>query len=270
MNSGIVEQESSRCESEKCNEVKYIINRETHINKKIVDLCCKVENILKNLDTSCSENDELAHNNCCDYFLYWLYGEIIKGEYDAFSIHWLYDRIQTLFEENNSCSNKTVKCNENFMRIFDMEKLKNKKTLFDFLSYSDSIYDILTSGNSEYKKEYCQYIDFIFYLYSKIHKVYHSKTIKAYDNEINGFLNKLKSYDYTILNNKCIDSSEISILRHLNALIHTLNVEQTEYPKKISEPFQHGNFINVSNDIPKILKNVHYFLSLKLSLKYLI
>ncbi|KMZ83503.1 hypothetical protein PVBG_00585 [Plasmodium vivax Brazil I] len=236
--------ESSSRNSEICKKVKNILNPETQFNNKIVDLCCKVENILKNLDTSCLENDEHAHKNCCDYFLYWLYGEIIKGEYNFFSIHWLYEKIQTLLKENNSSINRKIKCNENFMRIFDMEKLTNKKILFDFLSYYDSIYHILRTGKGKNKKEYCQYINFIFYLYSKIHKGYHSKTIEAYDNEINGFQKKLKSYDYTILKSKCLDRFQKSILKHLNAFIHTLNVQQTEYYKQISEPFNYGNFIN--------------------------
>ncbi|GAB69489.1 hypothetical protein PCYB_002380 [Plasmodium cynomolgi strain B] len=226
------EQKSLTCESEKCSKVKYVLNPDTQFNKKIVDLCCRVENILKNLDTSCSEDDELDHNNCCDYLLYWLYGEIIKGEYNSFSIHWLYDKIQTLLEENNSNSNKKAKCNENFMRIFDMEKLNNKKILFDFLSYYDSIYEILRTGIGENKKEYCQYIDFIFYIYSNIHKEYQSIKIKAYDNEINGFQKKLQDYDYTILKSKCFDSSQNTILKHINALTQTLNVEQKEYSKK--------------------------------------
>ncbi|SCA83452.1 VIR protein [Plasmodium vivax] len=232
------------CKSNKCEKVENPKNPETQFNKEIVNLCCKVENILKILDTSCLENDEFANKNCCDYLLYWLYGEIIKGKYNAFSIHWLYDKIQTLLEENNSSSDRKVKCNESFMRIFDMEKLTNKKILFDFLSYYDSVYSILTTGESKNKKEYCQYLDFIFYIYSKIHEGYHSKTIKAYDNEINGFQEKLKSNHYNILKSKCLDLSQKSILKHLNAFIHTLNVQQTEYSKLISEPFNYGNFIN--------------------------
>ncbi|VUZ99858.1 PIR protein [Plasmodium vivax] len=247
------------CKSNKCEKVENPKNPETQFNKEIVNLCCKVENILKILDTSCLENDEFANKNCCDYLLYWLYGEIIKGKYNAFSIHWLYDKIQTLLEENNSSSDRKVKCNESFMRIFDMEKLTNKKILFDFLSYYDSVYSILTTGESKNKKEYCQYLDFIFYIYSKIHEGYHSKTIKAYDNEINGFQEKLKSNHYNILKSKCLDLSQKSILKHLNAFIHTLNVQQTEYSKLISEPFNYGNFINVSNDIPKIRKNYDIF-----------
>ncbi|GAB69439.1 CYIR protein [Plasmodium cynomolgi strain B] len=90
----------------------------------IVKLCSKIESILKKLKSICSNNNGLSDNKCCDYLIYGIYGELMKGNYTPYSVHWLYGKIQVLLESDEYGTKTNLKCNSNFKRVFDVENLK--------------------------------------------------------------------------------------------------------------------------------------------------
>ncbi|KNA00965.1 variable surface protein Vir12 [Plasmodium vivax North Korean] len=228
--------------SEICKKENNDHNDKFKFDDDIVTLCIKVESILKNFNSICSTKNGFSDNTCCDYLIYWIYGELIKKNYTPYNVHWLYRKIQELLEKNQYDTNTNPMCNRNFKRVFGIENLKYKKYLHDFLEYFDSIKSILKSETSV--KEYCDYMYYILQLYNNIKEACYSRIPEACPDEIKKFHNKIKSLDLSLVKNNCSRVWQEFTLSNWNAILDQLNKEQIMHVERIKGPFKYRKQIN--------------------------
>ncbi|SCO71493.1 VIR protein [Plasmodium vivax] len=210
---------------------------------KIVELCSKVESILKKFNSLCSTKNGPSGNNCCDYLIYWIYGELIEGKYTPYSVHWLYRKIQELLEKYQRDTNTNPKCNEYFTRVFSIENLKNKKYLHDFLVYFNYIKGILES-ETPHKKDYCDYIYYILQLYNNIKESCYSRIPEACPDEIKLFQDKIRGNELSLVKNKCYHIFQEFKLSNWDAILDQLQKEQTMHVERVKKPFKYSKLIN--------------------------
>ncbi|SBS90935.1 PIR Superfamily Protein [Plasmodium ovale curtisi] len=130
----------------------------------ICNLFRRVENILEKWDDFVSKYDNLDPKDACDYLNYWIYGKIgnLDGSpCDIDNFYFLWHK-HSIYESKNKNKNKCF--NEKYYG-FNTEELRNKKKVFDFLVYYESIKNKLKEAKNECKKDYCSYIKHIFELY---------------------------------------------------------------------------------------------------------
>ncbi|SBT56078.1 PIR Superfamily Protein [Plasmodium ovale wallikeri] len=144
-----------------CNFLKDNFMKE---KKGICELFGRVENILGKWDDFVSKYDNLDPKDACDYLNYWIYGKI--GNFngspcDIDNFYFLWHK-HSIHESRNTNKNK---CYNDKYYGFNTEELRNKKKVFDFLVYYESIKNKLKEPKNESKKDYCSYIKHIFELY---------------------------------------------------------------------------------------------------------
>ncbi|KMZ89322.1 hypothetical protein PVBG_03672, partial [Plasmodium vivax Brazil I] len=168
-------------------------------------LCCSLEKIIEQWKSKCTvkENEKCT---CCDYLLYWLYSKIIESNLHFRSIIWTYDKFEPLLKS----SVFKVDSESEKKKIYDINVLKKKRVLFDFLLHYDIIKDKLNHINKGNEEKFCNYIYYIFELYKEIE----NKASEAlYKKEVNEFKEKFNSGNNNELNfinekcpGKCLDS----------------------------------------------------------------
>ncbi|CAG9476330.1 unnamed protein product [Plasmodium vivax] len=179
--------------SEKCNDCP---TRDPSIQK----ICCNLVKIKEKWETYFS-GYTLSHINCNDYFIYWLYGKIIDNKCNKKEINFLYSKLKSIDE----CSFRGNTCVRKYLYIEDINVLKNKKELYDFTQYYSTIKSVLDRNTTSNKDTYCEYINYIFHLYERIHKDYKALYSGYYDNDIELFKSIFKNVtkEVNYLNNKC-------------------------------------------------------------------
>ncbi|KMZ81783.1 variable surface protein Vir12 [Plasmodium vivax India VII] len=212
-------------------------------DNEIVTLCIKVESILNNLNSICSTNNGHSGNKCCDYLIYWIYGELIKGNYTPYSVHWLYRKLQELLKRNQYGNNTSLKCNGNFKRVFGIENLDKRKHFHELLEYFDAIKGILKS-EKHVKKDYCYYIYYIMQLYKNMKEACYSRIPGACPDEIKLFHHKIKGDDLNDVKDKCPYFSQKFSLSNMNAILDQLKKEQIMDVEIVEEPFKYRKLIN--------------------------
>ncbi|SCO67917.1 VIR protein [Plasmodium vivax] len=222
-----------------------------------VQLFNHTENIINNFDNLCKRHD--GHNNCCDYFIYWLYRKIIKSNYDAYNIHWLLNNVKVLMEKYNNINEKKCKLNKNFFTILDINLLKNKTALYYFLEYYDEIKKAWNLGHIN-KNLYCQYIKQIFGLYQKIQQEYRSKLIQAYIPEIPKFRMKFDTNEITFLKWSCNDDPKNPIFNIENIMENSINEEDAKVNAQATDEVKENDaIVNVSESAYGIFYNLNKY-----------
>ncbi|VUZ98520.1 PIR protein [Plasmodium vivax] len=151
-------------------------------NPFIQKICCNLAQIAKNWEQNCSAFN-LSSINCNDYFIYWLYGKIKESKSNNKEINCLYRKLKSSWK----CKPLDNTCVKKYSHIEDINVLKNKKELYDFTEYYSAIKSVLTRKNTSNKNTYCEYINYIFHLYEKIHKGYYAFYSGYYDKDIKHF-----------------------------------------------------------------------------------
>ncbi|KNA02004.1 hypothetical protein PVNG_04427 [Plasmodium vivax North Korean] len=111
----------------------------------------------------------------------------------------IYNRLETLMK--SICTGKDKKCSVD--RVYDINALKKKKALLNFLLNYDRIKSKLQETSNVKKRKYCNYVYYIFELYKEIES---SGTQIIYDNEKKLFQKKFKTDDkkeLSFLNTEC-------------------------------------------------------------------
>ncbi|CAI7718019.1 PIR protein [Plasmodium vivax] len=166
-------------------------------DSEIMKLCFSLDNIIKKWNSFCLESD-IKYCTCCDYLSYWLYDKIIERDFHIHNIIWIYDKFESLLRDSDTKKEETIKIN----KIYDINSLKKKRLLLNFLLHYDKIKNKLQETSNEIKIKYCNYIYCIFELYKEIETTQSG----LYDKEKELFkkiFNRDKNDELDSLNKKC-------------------------------------------------------------------
>ncbi|GAB69416.1 hypothetical protein PCYB_001640 [Plasmodium cynomolgi strain B] len=244
------------------------------MNLDTLQLCRNIEDILSSFSILCPSY-EASDNKCCEYLLYWLYGQVSNEKYDSFNIHWLYYKFHKLLEKKNLHRRKRIKCSANFLRIQNNKLLKNKKALYDFLDHYDIIKEELQANDTimANKIPYCKYIGYIFHLFENMLMDHNSQSIQAYRHEMKNFKHKIIDKELDFIKTSCDTDSQISMFSIDTKTLHTLINEQLKNFKITDVSFRNKNLVNVreTNGQTSILSFIikkYIFLSIYLNALY--
>ncbi|SBS94455.1 PIR Superfamily Protein [Plasmodium ovale curtisi] len=215
---------------------------------------CKIaESIKKIWDGKFSElNTSDKNNKYCNYLFYWMYDKIIECNSDIFCTSWLYSKFEKSWEnisccEENVCegegdnkelcekkkSNGRKMCNNNFVKVFNADKIKNKNKLHQFLECYNNIKNILEGIDNDKKKSFCNYIQDMFHLYSKMNYEDKKSEFKKYSKELLLFYNTFKNDDQlSELKRKCsnLNLPKIENIESSNLLSSSQNSDEIFRP----------------------------------------
>ncbi|KMZ91969.1 hypothetical protein PVMG_06087 [Plasmodium vivax Mauritania I] len=151
----------------------------------------------------------------------------IKGcNSNNFCISWFYGLLNKFLYESECCKKEEPKdnnkhiCEDRFIKTFNLDVLKNKRDLYDFLEYHDHTEDIFSRIYKQNNVEYCEYIRYILKLYHKLEEEYKETGLShIYERELKLFRNKFsKNQALSSIKSKCnIDDSIIESIRSFNA-----------------------------------------------------
>ncbi|SCO65764.1 Plasmodium vivax Vir protein, putative [Plasmodium vivax] len=159
---------------------------------KIRELLCKLENIIDVWDTISEilRHGGIINTKFCDFLIYWLYDKLKDINFSVVDVNNLYTKFR---KKLNSDATKG-KCfnfiNEEYYRkyvkAYDKNVIKNKKELYEFLDYYNLIKSKLNSGTKN-RDQYCNYIKYIFGVYTEMYNQCNSKGLKIYYKELTLF-----------------------------------------------------------------------------------
>ncbi|SCO66704.1 Plasmodium vivax Vir protein, putative [Plasmodium vivax] len=215
------------------------------MNSDTLQLCYNMEDIFSNFSVLCPSYEDEG-SKCCEYLLYWLYGQVNKGEYDLFNIHWLYYKFHMLLKKRTLHPHKKIKCSANFLRILSRKLLKHKKALYDFLDHYDIIKEELEANDTteDNKIQYCKYIGYIFHLFENMLMDRNSQSIQAYRHEMKNFKDEIIDKELSFIKNSCGADSQESIFGIDEKALHTLINEQLKDVKKTDVSFRNKHLVN--------------------------
>ncbi|SBT02376.1 PIR Superfamily Protein, partial [Plasmodium ovale curtisi] len=178
------------------------------LNDKLMikkDYICKlfgrVENIFKKWDDIIKVYNKLDPKESCSYLNYWIYGKLggvdsTPCDIDNFYFMW-YD-----YYIDISRNNTKNKCYIDKYYGFNTDELRNKKKMFDFLVYYNSMKDKFKETKNDSKKDYCPYIKGIFELYKLMER---ENDTNSYTEELKLFRNKFSNAELNYLEEICPD-----------------------------------------------------------------
>ncbi|KMZ82988.1 hypothetical protein PVIIG_05283 [Plasmodium vivax India VII] len=216
---------------------------------------------MKNWGTILKENS-FDHNTSCINVIYWLYGKIKDIKLDVTELHAIYSKFQNFLKENCYKGKSDKEIYNKYIKSYDMEVLKNKKLVYDFLEYYISIINMLLKNKSKNNKEYCSYIKYIFNLYTYMKQ---NNTTQVYCEEIRKFIAKFKGVDeLNFLKSECSSESlNINFEYNVNDNCELQTgdsikvLQNASYPKDIEDYIENFNIsekkevINMGDDIWK-------------------
>ncbi|KNA02003.1 hypothetical protein PVNG_04426, partial [Plasmodium vivax North Korean] len=185
--------------NEKCNSCEDVKE-----DPEYMKLCCSLEKIIEQWKSKCTvkENEKCT---CCDHLLYWLYSKIIESNLHFRGIVRIYNKFESLLK------NSVFKVDSEFgkKKIYDINVLKKKRVLFDFLLHYDIIKDKLNHINKENEEKFCNYIYYIFELYKEIEKTendLYEKEKELFKEKFNSGNNKELNFINEKCPGKCLDT----------------------------------------------------------------
>ncbi|KMZ82832.1 hypothetical protein PVIIG_03647 [Plasmodium vivax India VII] len=97
----------------------------------------------------------------------------------------LYRDLLSLWRNSSCCEkNSDNRCIKNVIIEFDKELLKNKKELYDFSEYYNSVKNVWGTTKCQNAENLCKYINYVIKLYKKIRQRRHLKYNEKYINEM--------------------------------------------------------------------------------------
>ncbi|KMZ88460.1 hypothetical protein PVBG_05418 [Plasmodium vivax Brazil I] len=155
---------------------------------KIKGNCQNVNQIIQKWK-SLFETFQRTENNTsekCHYLVLWAYDRIKQCSSKAFCTSWFYSLLEEFWKDKKFCHDvtQTNEFKKKYKKTFNLEILKNKRELYDFLEYFNNISSILKDNKSDKKQKYCKYVSDIFQLYKEIIK---KSCSGNYDYEIEKF-----------------------------------------------------------------------------------
>ncbi|SCO73366.1 VIR protein [Plasmodium vivax] len=187
-----------------------------------------------------------------NFLLYWFYSKMIENKLDVFSIDWIYRKLQLSFSSNNNIPDYREFDNK---RAFNINVLRNKKYLYDFVESSENIKKAFVDGTSENKRKYCNYIKEIFKLYKQLKEANRLKLSTPYSGELEAFESKINKEFLEYLEEKCPDNC-LKFVFDTNyiTLCQPTNYDPNHGVVHTPGLFSNINFLNVSGINNKIQK----------------
>ncbi|SBS94776.1 PIR Superfamily Protein [Plasmodium ovale curtisi] len=148
------------------------------------------------------DNPNLRDRIFCDHIIHWLYGKVKDGNFDVTELYKFYKKLEILLKNKCLSENEGKKSYKIFVKTHDMQILKYKKELYDFLEYYNNIKNVLNKVKILNKDMYKTYIENMFDLYIKM-EINNYK--EMYDKEIEHFKEKFKDVksELTFLEKEC-------------------------------------------------------------------
>ncbi|KMZ94928.1 hypothetical protein PVMG_06044 [Plasmodium vivax Mauritania I] len=149
----------------------------------------------------------------CYYLILWVYDRIKGCDKNNYCISWYYGLLEKFWDESKCCDKDKSSgkekvegdskgkdsdecnqpCKDKFIKTFNLDVLKKKRELYDFLEYYDHIKNKSSQIFKQNKKEYCDYINYIFTLYHKLEEEVGQRGLPLiYEKELNIFRKKFK------------------------------------------------------------------------------
>ncbi|SBT73481.1 Plasmodium vivax Vir protein, putative [Plasmodium ovale] len=205
-------------------------------DKTTISVCRKLEKILNEWEGVMvfANSVSVDEKTTCDYLIYWLYDKVKNSSCDDSDIYLVYSKLSDLME--SICfKEKKDTYDRKFIKLYDRNVLKNKKELHDFLEYYNFIRPKLDNENLE-KTVYCNYIEYIFGVYNKMHKDYNLKCTGLYE-EITPFKQKFNnsSKELNYVKEKCQNISEKLVSEVKNEIICLSQEQENEKERKRKE-----------------------------------
>ncbi|EDL43210.1 hypothetical protein, conserved [Plasmodium vivax] len=225
---------------DKLNSVSNTYNISTSCTKlnsnNVIQPCRVLEETLKKWTedgTLINHETVIDDNTYCTYMVYWLYGKIIDNKFNNSDIYWLYSNVLKLLKSKCPKDRKS-----NIKKLYNINILKNKKELYDFLEFYDTIEGIVKQKEYAHIKDYCEYIKYIFNLFNNIHQDYNSIQSGYYDEEIKKFEEKFKNVEdkLSILSKSCSGDYLYSVFNKVNKTFQHLEQEKPKTNDKITFP----------------------------------
>ncbi|KMZ82826.1 hypothetical protein PVIIG_03641 [Plasmodium vivax India VII] len=230
--------------NEKCNSCEDVKE-----DPEYMKLCCSLEKIIEQWKSKCTvkENEKCT---CCDHLLYWLYSKIIESNLHFRGIVRIYNKFESLLK------NSVFKVDSEFgkKKIYDINVLKKKRVLFDFLLHYDIIKDKLNHINKENEEKFCNYIYYIFELYKEIEKTendLYEKEKELFKEKFNSGNNK----ELNFINEKCPGKCLDTVFKTESKQICNLK-EHKEVDSYIPMLSMITETFNISNKINDLKKDV--------------
>ncbi|KMZ96101.1 hypothetical protein PVNG_06496 [Plasmodium vivax North Korean] len=181
----------------------------------------------------------------CYYLVLWIYDRIKGCDSNNYCISWYYGLLANFWDESKCCNRdkesviksdresdkesdvesdiesdkEKVKsdskskgsdqykqpCKDKFIKTFNLDVLKKKRELYDFLEYYDHITDTSSQIFKRNKEEYCDYINYIFKLYHKLEEEVGQRGLPPiYERELNLIRNKFsEDNELSLIKSKC-------------------------------------------------------------------
>ncbi|SBT01344.1 PIR Superfamily Protein [Plasmodium ovale curtisi] len=224
-----------------------------------------VENIFKKWDDLTRTYEKLSVKETCDYLNYWLYGEL--GHLDATTcdienFYFLWYKY-SIDESRNIYKNKCY--NEKYYG-FNTEELRNKKKVFDFLVYYDTIKSKWKELKNDRKKEYCHYIKEIFELYKLMELKNDSR---SYTEELKFFRNKFSSNtELHFLEENCSDMCLGFVFNNKHKTLCPFEENSAELVKAKLKKCEHLESSKVPGNVNKNNEDVYNFSGLPTATVY--
>ncbi|SBT74307.1 PIR protein [Plasmodium ovale] len=216
-----------------------LCNDGKQIDPSILPVCSKVEKNIQDWNDvlEFAKSLHVNENECCSYFIYWLYNELKDSKSNYLGINLVYSKMSN-FLEKNCLKIREKEHDVKFVKVYDKDVIKNKKELYEFLEYYKYLRLNLENEDS-YKEQYCKYVKYIFDLYNEMDQDYNSKCSGFYG-EMTSFKKKFQNGDgeLNFLKSKCPKISKNIILQERSEIpcpseeipkrkVNTTSVEST-------------------------------------------
>ncbi|SCO71181.1 VIR protein [Plasmodium vivax] len=213
---------SSKCEEHKVKKGAYRY------------IYCTFQQITSNWHTfisSLKTDNTVDDNKFCDYLIHWLYGKLSNIEINVINLYELYRDVNTLLKSKCFKNEQFEKSYKTYVRTHDMQILKDKKDLYDFLEYYTDIKTVLGKKGANINFKYCKYIEHMFDLF----KYMKNNNIKeVYDKEIEQFekIFNDRNNELSLLKSFCTEKDFNFNLTTENKITHILKRNKSIYYEK--------------------------------------
>ncbi|KMZ88784.1 hypothetical protein PVBG_05696, partial [Plasmodium vivax Brazil I] len=150
-------------------------------------------------------------------------------------------------------------CKSKYIKTFNLDVLKNKRDLYDFLEYYDHIKDISPQIYKQNNEEYCKYIRYILNLYRNLEEEYKERELPhIYEEELSLFRNKFsKDNELSSIKSKCnINDSIIESKRTFDTTRSFAGNQKNGVPRHTILP-EYGSYNpRTSTDIKAVLSEL--------------
>ncbi|SCA82110.1 VIR protein [Plasmodium vivax] len=176
----------------------------------------------------------------CYYLILWVYDRIKGCDKNNYCISWYYGLLEKFWDESKCCDKDKSSgkekvegdskgkdsdecnqpCKDKFIKTFNLDVLKKKRELYDFLEYYDHIKNKSSQIFKQNKKEYCDYINYIFTLYHKLEEEVGQRGLPLiYEKELNIFRKKFsEDNELSSIKSRCnINDSIIESIRSMDS-----------------------------------------------------